>query len=41
MVNFRGPADLVGRLIDLRITSANSHSLRGEALLQEEAIPAG
>jgi tRNA-2-methylthio-N6-dimethylallyladenosine synthase len=30
MVNFKGPAHLVGRLIDLRITAANSHSLRGE-----------
>ncbi|MEO8655446.1 MAG: tRNA (N6-isopentenyl adenosine(37)-C2)-methylthiotransferase MiaB [Ramlibacter sp.] len=34
MVNFKGPARLVGRLIELRITAANSHSLRGE-------LPAG
>ena len=34
MVNFKGPARLVGQLIDLRITAANSHSLRGE-------LPAG
>jgi len=32
VVNFRGGHDLVGRFVDLRITAALSHSLRGEAL---------
>ena len=31
VVNFRGARDLIGRLVDLRITAAMSHSLRGEA----------
>jgi tRNA-2-methylthio-N6-dimethylallyladenosine synthase len=30
IVNFVGPQDLVGRLIDVRITEAYPHSLRGE-----------
>ncbi len=30
MVNFAGPAELVGRLVDITITAALSHSLRGE-----------
>jgi tRNA-2-methylthio-N6-dimethylallyladenosine synthase len=30
IVNFAGPADLVGRMIELRITEALPHSLRGE-----------
>jgi len=30
MVNFAGPAALVGRLIDITITAALAHSLRGE-----------
>jgi len=33
MVNFKGPARLVGELIDVAITAANSHSLRGEVLM--------
>ena len=33
MVNFKGPQQLVGQMIDVRITAANSHSLRGEALM--------
>jgi tRNA-2-methylthio-N6-dimethylallyladenosine synthase len=32
MVNFKGPAALVGRMTDLRVTGVNSHSLRGEVL---------
>ncbi len=32
MVNFRGPADLRGRWIDLRITAAHARSLRGELI---------
>ncbi|NPC58888.1 tRNA (N6-isopentenyl adenosine(37)-C2)-methylthiotransferase MiaB [Caenimonas soli] len=35
MVNFKGPARLVGQLIDVTITSANSHSLRGEVVTAE------
>jgi len=35
MVNFKGPARLVGQMIDVTITAANSHSLRGEALMPE------
>ena len=31
VVNFRGEFDLVGRFVDLRITAALSHTLRGEA----------
>jgi tRNA-2-methylthio-N6-dimethylallyladenosine synthase len=30
VVNFAGTSDLVGRYIDVRITSARPHSLRGE-----------
>jgi tRNA-2-methylthio-N6-dimethylallyladenosine synthase len=30
MVNFRGPRRLIGRMTDIRITTAMSHSLRGE-----------
>jgi tRNA-2-methylthio-N6-dimethylallyladenosine synthase len=30
VVNFAGAGDLVGRYIDVRITAALSHSLRGE-----------
>jgi tRNA-2-methylthio-N6-dimethylallyladenosine synthase len=37
MVNFKGPARLAGQLVDLRITAANSHSLRGEVLVAQEA----
>ena len=32
VVNFRGGHDLVGRFVDLRVTAALSHSLRGEPL---------
>ena len=35
MVNFKGPARLIGRMIDVRITGTNSHSLRGEAVIHE------
>jgi tRNA-2-methylthio-N6-dimethylallyladenosine synthase len=35
MVNFKGPARLIGRMIDVRITGTNSHSLRGEAVVRE------
>jgi tRNA-2-methylthio-N6-dimethylallyladenosine synthase len=30
MVNFKGPQRLVGQMIDVTVTEANSHSLRGE-----------
>lgn len=35
IVNFAGPPRLVGRFVDVRITQALPHSLRGEVLLQE------
>jgi tRNA-2-methylthio-N6-dimethylallyladenosine synthase len=35
IVNFKGPARLVGQLIDVTITQALPHSLRGEPLLSE------
>ncbi|HWI80601.1 tRNA (N6-isopentenyl adenosine(37)-C2)-methylthiotransferase MiaB [Ramlibacter sp.] len=37
MVNFEGPAQLVGRMIDVRITATSSHALRGEALAAQPA----
>jgi len=36
MVNFEGPARLTGQMIDVRITGANSHSLRGGAVVKDE-----
>jgi tRNA-2-methylthio-N6-dimethylallyladenosine synthase len=35
VVNFKGSADLVNRFVDLRVTSAMPHSLRGEILTGE------
>ncbi|MGQ0579535.1 MAG: tRNA (N6-isopentenyl adenosine(37)-C2)-methylthiotransferase MiaB [Betaproteobacteria bacterium] len=35
MVNFRGPQRLVGRMTDIRITTAMAHSLRGEMPVTE------
>jgi tRNA-2-methylthio-N6-dimethylallyladenosine synthase len=32
VVNFVGPADLIGRIVDVRITGANPNSLRGEVV---------
>jgi tRNA-2-methylthio-N6-dimethylallyladenosine synthase len=40
IVNFKGAARLVGRLVDLTITHALPHSLRGEVVLAAEAAPA-
>ena len=40
MVNFKGPQRLVGQMIDVTITAANPHSLRGEALMPQ-AMRAG
>jgi tRNA-2-methylthio-N6-dimethylallyladenosine synthase len=36
MVNFKGPQRLVGQMIDVTITEANSHSLRGEVAVKDE-----
>ena len=35
MVNFRGPQHLIGQMTDIRITTAMSHSLRGEMPVKE------
>ena len=35
MVNFAGPARLVGQMVDVLITGVNTHSLRGEVQLTE------
>jgi tRNA-2-methylthio-N6-dimethylallyladenosine synthase len=35
MVNFIGPQRLVGQMVDIRITQANPHSLRGDVLTAE------
>ena len=40
IVNFQGAPRLVGRLVDIRITQALPHSLRGEVVLAAEAAPA-
>jgi tRNA-2-methylthio-N6-dimethylallyladenosine synthase len=37
MVNFAGPPELVGRLVDITITAALSHSLRGECRVSPSA----
>ena len=37
IVNFRGPARLVGQMVDVTITEALPHSLRGEVRVKEEA----
>ncbi|MBA2674465.1 tRNA (N6-isopentenyl adenosine(37)-C2)-methylthiotransferase MiaB [Ramlibacter sp.] len=37
IVNFAGPKRLAGQLIDVTITEARPHSLRGEVLVREEA----
>ena len=36
-VNFSGPHRLVGRLVDVRITAALAHTLRGEVIVTEPA----
>jgi hypothetical protein len=41
MVNFAGPAELVGRLVDVTITAALSHSLRGEVRVPSPAGEVG
>ncbi|HSI53164.1 MAG TPA: TRAM domain-containing protein, partial [Ramlibacter sp.] len=35
MVNFKGDKRLVGQMIEVKVTEANSHSLRGEVLIKE------
>ena len=35
IVNFSGVPRLIGRMIDVRITQALPHSLRGEAIVRE------
>jgi len=41
IVNFAGPARLAGRMVDVTITQALPHSLRGEVVLSEsETVPA-
>ncbi len=34
-VNFKAPASLIGQMVDVRITAANSHTLRGELVLAD------
>ncbi len=41
VVNFRGPAELIGQFVDLRITAANPNSLRGELIDPMPAEVAG
>ena len=38
VVNFEGPARLVGRMIDVRVTATSSHALRGEVVTREAAV---
>jgi tRNA-2-methylthio-N6-dimethylallyladenosine synthase len=37
VVNFPGPARLIGEFVDLRITEALAHTLRGEVVTAEPA----
>jgi tRNA-2-methylthio-N6-dimethylallyladenosine synthase len=32
VVNFKGPARLVGQMVDVMVTGTSSHSLRGEVV---------
>ena len=36
-VNFKGPARLIGQLLDVTITEANPHSLRAQVLISADA----
>jgi tRNA-2-methylthio-N6-dimethylallyladenosine synthase len=40
IVNFAGPGRLVGQMVDVRITDARPHSLRGEVVTKEAALAA-
>ena len=35
MVNFKGPAQLIGQMVDVTITELNSHSLRAEVVQRD------
>ena len=37
IVNFKGQPRLIGQMIDVRITQALPHSLRGEVVVKDEA----
>ena len=36
MINFKGPARLIGAMVDVTITGLNSHSLRGEVVKRDD-----
>ena len=38
VVNFKGPARLIGQMVDVKITEALPHSLRGEVVVGESAV---
>ena len=40
VVNFKGPARLIGQMLDISITEATQRSLRGEVLTRDLAVPA-
>ncbi len=40
VVNFRGPARLIGQLVDATITETRSYTLRGEVLTSESLASA-
>jgi tRNA-2-methylthio-N6-dimethylallyladenosine synthase len=35
VVNLKGPARLIGQMVDVRIASASAYTLRGEVVTQE------
>jgi tRNA-2-methylthio-N6-dimethylallyladenosine synthase len=41
IVNFRGPARLIGRMIDVRVTRALPHSLRGDVIVRDDHRASG
>jgi tRNA-2-methylthio-N6-dimethylallyladenosine synthase len=40
VVNFVGPTEMIGQLVDVNITETRSYSLRGDVLPQHVAEPA-
>jgi tRNA-2-methylthio-N6-dimethylallyladenosine synthase len=40
VVNFKGPARLIGQMVDVTISGTSSHSLRGEVVVKGETAPA-
>ncbi|MEY3124039.1 MAG: hypothetical protein RLZZ573_559, partial [Pseudomonadota bacterium] len=38
VVNFAGPARLIGQLVDVRITDTRTYSLRGEVVVNESSL---